>query len=388
MKYYLYLAALFIITVVMSCGKPQEQSEWKEINLKLNTVLTLPDSIHQQGSEVFFHHPDYVVTNEKGNIIVADRARNELLVFNKDGEFIDTIGQRGRGPGEFLKIKGMTINESGEILVFDSSSQMIKKFTSSGDYVTSHNLQTATVDIEFEHWKHNNILFYLKDLPADSDPNYMLHAYSPSFQLIGEDISYRELEFMDQDLLVSYVASTGNSHFIQNDTLYFAPTLYNGLIYQYEIKQDANQQITLRLKNKTQGHTFIKKPAERFNGENLPYADATITMASGRKLQTLLYNQSKGLYQLNNGVIVHFTYIEKEEPRKRVFGVEVYDKTMKPIGYAPFKEIFYDPDRSNMLSWNVIWKDAEDRFYIVDKDSDGPPAIRVVTLEGLEEYIN
>ena len=132
------------------------------------------------------------------------------------------------------------------------------------------------------------------------------------------------------------------------------------------------------------GWTFIDKPAESFNGDNRAYFDAVTTMAGGRKIQTLFYNLSKGLYQLNNGMIVHFTYIEKKDPHERIFGIEVYDKSMTPIGYAPIKRISFDPKRSNMLPLNVMWKDNQDRFYIIDKENRATPKIRVVSLDGLK----
>ena len=41
-----------------------------------------------------------------------------------------------------------------------------------------------------------------------------------------------------------------------------------------------------------------------------------------------------------------------------------------------------------MLPWNVMWKDDQDRFYIVDKGDRNSPSIRVVTLDGIDTVLN
>src|SRR5699024_9572784 len=112
---------------------------------------------------------------------------------------------------------------------------------------------------------------------------------------------------------------------------------------------------------------YKESPAQRFNGKKLAYADVSETIRGGGHYQYLVHNQSKGLFQLKNGDIVHFTFIESEHPHKRVFGIELYDRNMHPIGYAPIKTLMYHTrNKSNLLSWNVVWKDKKDRFYIID----------------------
>ncbi len=374
---------ILFILCALACNPSSQKNDWKKLDVKLTTVLELPDTT-DENSEVYFYHPDFVVTDSTGNIIVADKGLNKLFLFSVDGEFLDTFGQRGRGPNEFLQINGMSINESNELFVFDQSSQLVKKFTSSGRYLTSIDYRTSISDVEFEHWQDNVFLFYLIDVPGIVDSNYLLHSFSSNNEPNGEFIPFNDLELLDDDLLISYVSQNGNSHFIDNDTLYFAPSLYNGYIYRYKISKNVSNKIELYLLDKTKGWTFIDKPAESFNGDNRAYFDGVTTMAGGRKIQALFYNLSKGLYQLNNGMIVHFTYIEKKDPHERIFGIEVYDKSMTPIGYAPIKRISFDSKRSNMLPLNVMWKDNQDRFYIIDKENRATPKIRVVSLDGLK----
>lgn len=375
---------ILLLIVSFNCDKKKSKKDWKELNIELNSVFEIPDT-SKLDSEIFFFHPDFVVTDSKGNIVIADRSLNELIVFDKDGLFLRKIGGRGRGPSEFMNINGMSINNSDVIHVFDQSSQTIKRFNILGEFLKSTDLGTASTDIEFEFWDDYTLLFYLKDFRSDIKQNFLLHSYSSEFNKTGEFISYSSLEGLDENLLISYISLKGNSHFVNDDELYFAPTLYNGFIYKYEIKKKQGSEINLHLKDQIPGMVKIIKPGERFNGDNLDYADATVTMAGGKKFQYLFHNQSKGLFQLSNGLIVHFTFIQEKEPQKRVFGVEIYDPEMNSLGYAKIKEIAFDPNRSNMLSWNVMWKDNQDRFYIVDKDANGSPSINVVTLDGIDD---
>ena len=73
------------------------------ITMKTNLVIGLED----QPVEHQFGQPIAVRTDVEGNIYVADRASKYIKVFDQDGNYLRSLGGRGRGPGEFQEMEFM-----------------------------------------------------------------------------------------------------------------------------------------------------------------------------------------------------------------------------------------------------------------------------------------
>lgn len=54
-----------------------------------------------------------VDVNSNGHIFVVDTGSNRIVEFNKEGEFVQEIGQKGQGPGEFQFLKAFRIFKDG-----------------------------------------------------------------------------------------------------------------------------------------------------------------------------------------------------------------------------------------------------------------------------------
>ncbi len=66
-----------------------------------------------------------IATNDKFYILDMQNAIS-LSVFNKEGKFINSIGRRGRGQGEFLRLRDFYVDEKGNrILLLDSYSRKV-----------------------------------------------------------------------------------------------------------------------------------------------------------------------------------------------------------------------------------------------------------------------
>ena len=51
----------------------------------------------------FFGVLSQITTDEAGNVYLLDRQLTEVKVFSPDGEYLNTIGREGEGPGEFRR---------------------------------------------------------------------------------------------------------------------------------------------------------------------------------------------------------------------------------------------------------------------------------------------
>ncbi len=66
-----------------------------------------------------------IATNDKFYILDMQNAIS-LSVFNKEGKFINSIGRRGRGQGEFLRLRDFCIDEIGKrLFILDSYSRKV-----------------------------------------------------------------------------------------------------------------------------------------------------------------------------------------------------------------------------------------------------------------------
>lgn len=369
-----FLVLLIAFLLLRCAAEKNEKNKWKILEATLETKLVIGVD-----STVYFSRPDFLVVDSNNNIIVADRGRSELLVFNEKGNFLHTIGERGPGPAQFRDITGMTINDKDEILVLDRSSQTLKKFSVTGEHLKSYVLPSPiTTKTEFKSWGDIHLLFYIRP-NIELAQNYILHLFSKTFdKAIGKFIPAQDLDYISGDLIPLFIRGIG-SELILGDKLLYAPHMYNGYIYEYVLSENGR---VIKFNRKYEGYSH-KKPITVLstNGEvNSGYTDLTLS-GPGVTMSILLHNQSKGLFQLEDGKIVHFTYTENADGTKRTFGIEFYSKDMNPLGYAPIysKKYSSKPDANNLLSWEVVWKDEKDRFYTID--TEDVPKIRVVSLD-------
>lgn len=79
------------------------------------------------------NHPTDLDIDSKGNIVVSDSINGRVQVFNPDGKFVSTFGQRGDGPADFQLIKGIAVDKKTDnIYVVDGRADRFIIFSKSG----------------------------------------------------------------------------------------------------------------------------------------------------------------------------------------------------------------------------------------------------------------
>ncbi|MFC1530126.1 hypothetical protein ACFL6R_05350 [Gemmatimonadota bacterium] len=84
--------------------------------------------------------------DEEGNIYFADYGADHIKVFNPDGSFQETMGQKGAGPGEFLR-PYFTAVSNGRLIVWDMGNTRFCILTLDGEL-----LLTRPLDRGEEGW--------------------------------------------------------------------------------------------------------------------------------------------------------------------------------------------------------------------------------------------
>jgi len=77
--------------------------------------------------------PTYLALDPDGTLYVSDTMNGRVSVFNAEGNFVRTVGERGDGFGQFDKPKGVALDSFGNLYVVDSSWANVQIFGPESD---------------------------------------------------------------------------------------------------------------------------------------------------------------------------------------------------------------------------------------------------------------
>lgn len=151
MKNNIILALLFTI-LLTSCTKNEKNYTVKEVDgIKVFHNKNIPSDPNFKitPKEVFtiqgydenakdslrnFIHPQDIAVDRSGNIYVLDSRLSSIKKFDKNGNYIRSIGRKGTGPGEFTKAVFLLIMND-TLLVSDGGNKNHLTFDTAGNFV-------------------------------------------------------------------------------------------------------------------------------------------------------------------------------------------------------------------------------------------------------------
>lgn len=98
------------------------------------------------GGDGEFNFPTDLDVDSHGNIVVADSMNARVQVLDSAGKFIRKFGQRGDRPEDFRIIKGIAVSREDNIFVVDSAAERILVFNKEGDPLTAIGGTAAVVE--------------------------------------------------------------------------------------------------------------------------------------------------------------------------------------------------------------------------------------------------
>ena len=87
-----------------------------------------------------FTSPIHCIQYEK-YLIVSDSEEHCIKVFDRNGNFLYKFGKRGKGNGEFINPRCLSINKAGHVMVCDASNHRVQVFELSGKFITKFGSQ-------------------------------------------------------------------------------------------------------------------------------------------------------------------------------------------------------------------------------------------------------
>jgi hypothetical protein len=116
------------VLTAVNTGAPKFPGEL----FKYEKVLELEEG---QADEALFYQPSEFLADEAGRFYLNDIGLSKILVFDRDGRYMNSIGRKGQGPGEFMV--GRIQSVSGGIVTFFEAlgNRRIQRFSPEGTLI-------------------------------------------------------------------------------------------------------------------------------------------------------------------------------------------------------------------------------------------------------------
>jgi len=151
-------AGILIFIFIMSLGCQKQKTGWQgtieeengirvvknpaepmygELVLELEEDLSI-GSVEDENT--LFYRIGDIAVDSQSNIYVLDSGNHRIQKFDKNGNYLQTIGRKGEGPGEFMRPFNIFLDEQGNIYVMEL--RKLNLFDSKGNYIKSFVLPT------------------------------------------------------------------------------------------------------------------------------------------------------------------------------------------------------------------------------------------------------
>lgn len=348
----------------------------QELKIEFKEQLVIGDD-ENKPEEYLFYDIKNISTDNDGNIYVSDANTSKIKVFDKNGNFIKSIGKKGKGPGEMAEVSCMVVNSDDQLVVVDRLSRRVTVFSDLGEKFHTYPVPEQPI---FNPWavfpfEKNSYVFFAYQKSGfnkeTKNGDNIFHIYNKDFSKIentfGKSEDIWDLKKIFQRRRIGHHIS--DLCVVNSKCILFAPFIYRGLLYLYENK---NKRWQLQL---VHGKPMNDHAVELLNASDFPdfkFPPGTLISGSPEGVIVVKVNYaSKGLFTMNDGKTVHFSSMRKKG-NKFQFGIELFDKKQRYMGYASIKKDF--PVRK------VLWKDKNDKFY-VHSAAEGFSVIRVMKLK-------
>lgn len=336
-------------------------------------VLTIEDQITfgenlDQTDLVFLGQVNGYAVDDSLNLYLIESMTQEIKVFDKNGYLIKTIGERGRGPGEFLRLNNIALVDN-ILYAFDPAQFRVSVFSLNGKllstFSTPKESQVANFFKQIFEYDEENFLIFYKQWGEGQfrkfDKDEIFHIWKKD--LTSKKKSFGSFErFKLNNPFAKILTRTrgGSMTLINKELIIVSPYLYNGVLYRYE-KDNA----TWSFKGVVQGFDLGLEAYEKVTNQNDP---EMVTLNSFSERAQGKYNViDAGLYQFKENYLVHFIMFKRYDlsatGEKWEFGVELFNISGEFLSYSSLD--VYDAREVVRSERIVDSKDGYENFYML-----------------------
>lgn len=89
--------------------------------------------------------PTGLTLDNRGRLVVADRAGHHIWIFTPDGDLLSHFGWEGHAPGDLYLPYGVAVNAEGQIVVSESGNHRVSVFMDAGHLVQCYGEEGSDV---------------------------------------------------------------------------------------------------------------------------------------------------------------------------------------------------------------------------------------------------
>lgn len=191
-KYRILWVTLFIIGI-MGTFSEIAYCENKKFNLeKIKFVEELSIGEATEDEKELLYDLGDIEIDDNSNIYILEVKEGRIKKFDKNGNFILSIGRRGQGPGELNYPRDFIITKDKKIFVADDENGRIDVFNIEGLFLYSFNVKGGPQEI-VEDSEGNLYIFY-------PYKNFLVHKHKKNGELVNSLVPMS----MEKDSLMQY----------------------------------------------------------------------------------------------------------------------------------------------------------------------------------------
>jgi len=197
--YFVQFSLLILIVIgAVRCAPEVVHSDWEyivgnDLEVRVDTLVSPSDTTLTIGEMNGLAIGDQ-------HVYLADNMAMRIHVFDNNGNFLRSIGKRGRGPGEFLNMTAIAwFPQRQEIVVYDHMNFRLSRLDHDGNFVgscsyTPNDIEWPRQLMELDSQSHIAVFLISNDLETDGDM-YLLHQIDTETCTIQRSaVSMKELD--------------------------------------------------------------------------------------------------------------------------------------------------------------------------------------------------
>lgn len=153
-----------------------------EIKFELveNLIIGRNDDVNH-----LFYNAAAIESDKYGNIFILDIGDYRIKKFDRHGNYLQTIGRKGQGLGEFEYPTGLHVDSKNDLYVIDG--RKIHIFNNKGEFIRNIKLSSIVIQLD-----------------VTKDKNILAHIFSYSPEELKEEVSLIDSEEKRQKLIMSF----------------------------------------------------------------------------------------------------------------------------------------------------------------------------------------